>query len=63
VLNGAPATQVREGLRIVDVLVRAPSSERAGLREIGDVTLTTADGHSVPLSQAGHWIRAPRMPS
>jgi multidrug efflux pump subunit AcrB len=30
VLNGAPAIQVREGLRIVDVLVRAPSSERAG---------------------------------
>jgi multidrug efflux pump subunit AcrB len=54
VLNGTSATQVREGLRIVDVLVRAPSAERYGLREIGDVTLTTADGRSVPLSQVGH---------
>ena len=54
VLNGAPATQIREGLRIVVVLVRAPSAERYGLREIGDVTLTTADGRSVPLSRVGH---------
>jgi multidrug efflux pump subunit AcrB len=54
VLNGTPATQVREGLRIVDVLVRAPSAERHGLRDIDDVTLTTADGRSVPLSQVGH---------
>jgi multidrug efflux pump subunit AcrB len=53
VLNGTPATQVREGLRIVDVLVRAPTDERYGLREIGDVTLTTADGRSIPLSQVG----------
>jgi multidrug efflux pump subunit AcrB len=54
VLNGTSATQVREGLRIVDVLVRAPSAERYGLREIGDVTLTTAEGRSVPLSQVGY---------
>src|SRR5882762_2637206 len=54
VFNGTPATQVREGLRIVDVLVRAPSAERHGLRDIDDVTLTTAGGRSVPLSQVGH---------
>ena len=54
VFNGTPATQVREGQRIVDVLVRAPSAERHGLRDIDDVTLTTADGRSVPLSQVGH---------
>lgn len=54
ILNGTAATQVREGLRVVDVLVRAPEAERYGLREIGDITLTTAAGQPVPLSQVGH---------
>jgi multidrug efflux pump subunit AcrB len=54
VLNGTPATQVREGLRVVDVLVRAPSTERYSLENIDDVTLTTSDGRSIPLSQVGH---------
>jgi multidrug efflux pump subunit AcrB len=54
VLNGTPATQVREGLRVVDVLVRAPSTERYSLENIDDVTLTTSDGRSIPLSQVGN---------
>ena len=54
VLNGTPATQVREGLRVVDVLVRAPSTERYSLENIDDITLTTSDGRSIPLSQVGH---------
>jgi multidrug efflux pump subunit AcrB len=54
VLNGTPATQVREGLRVVDVLVRAPSTERYSLENIDDIILTTSDGRSIPLSQVGH---------
>ncbi len=50
-LNGVPATQVREGLRAVDVLVRAPRAEGQGLGAIGDLSLTTETGASVPLAQ------------
>ena len=50
-LNGLPATQAREGLRSVDVLIRSPRSEGAALADIGNLTLTTASGASIPLSQ------------
>jgi multidrug efflux pump subunit AcrB len=50
-LNGTPATQVRENLRTVDVLLRSPGPERRSLGEIGDLTLTTRDGRQVPVSQ------------
>ncbi|TXN21819.1 efflux RND transporter permease subunit [Methylobacterium sp. WL9] len=50
-LNGAPATQVRENLRPVDVMVRSPSAERRTLGSIGSMTLVTSDGKAVPLAQ------------
>ncbi len=50
-LNGTPATQMRENLRAVDVLLRSPGPERRSIGEIGDLTLTTHDGRQVPLSQ------------
>ncbi|MCJ2133057.1 efflux RND transporter permease subunit [Methylobacterium sp. J-026] len=50
-LTGTPATQVRENLRTVDVLLRSPGPERRSLGEIGDLTLTTHDGRQVPVSQ------------
>jgi multidrug efflux pump subunit AcrB len=50
-LNGAPSTQVREGLRSVEVLIRTPRAERMGLTDIGNLTLTTASGGTVPLAQ------------
>ena len=50
-LNGTSATQVRENLRAVDVVLRSPGSERRSLGEIGDLTLTTRDGRQVPVSQ------------
>ena len=53
-LNGNPVTQVREGLRSVDVVVRSPGQDRHALQDIGDLTLTTRDGRAVPLSQAAH---------
>ncbi|MFC6741133.1 efflux RND transporter permease subunit [Methylobacterium tardum] len=53
-LNGTPATQVRENLRTVDVLLRSPGPERRSLGDIGDLTLGTKDGRQVPLSQAAH---------
>lgn len=49
-LSGATATQLREGERLVDVVLRAPAEERRGLTALGDLTLITAAG-PVPLSQ------------
>lgn len=50
-LNGIPATQVREGLRTVDVLIRSPHAERSNLAELRNLVLTTDSGASVPLAQ------------
>ncbi|GAA0568168.1 efflux RND transporter permease subunit [Craurococcus roseus] len=49
-LSGTTATQLREGNRLVDVVVRAPAAERLGLGAIGDLTVSTPAG-AVPLSQ------------
>lgn len=53
-LNGVPSTQVREGLRSVEVLVRSPRNEGTGLKDIANLTLTTASGAAIPLSQVAH---------
>jgi multidrug efflux pump subunit AcrB len=55
ILNGAPTTQMRDGIRSVDVVVRGPGSERHSLDNIANVTLTTRDGRSIPLSQMAHF--------
>ncbi|MES2350970.1 MAG: efflux RND transporter permease subunit, partial [Pseudomonadota bacterium] len=50
-LNGLPSTQIREGLRSVEVLIRSPRNEGKGLKDIANLTLTTAGGAAIPLSQ------------
>jgi multidrug efflux pump subunit AcrB len=59
ILDGVPTTQMRDGIRSVDVVVRSPGSERHSLENIANVTLTTSDGRSIPLSQIAHL--EPRM--
>jgi multidrug efflux pump subunit AcrB len=49
-LSGATATQLREGERLVDVVLRAPAAERLALDQLPDMTLITAAG-PVPLGQ------------
>lgn len=49
-LSGATGTQLREGARLVDVVLRAPAAERGSLDNLGDLTIITAAG-PVPLSQ------------
>jgi multidrug efflux pump subunit AcrB len=49
-ISGVTATQLREGARLVDVVLRAPAAERLSLEHLGDLTLVTAAG-PVPLSQ------------
>jgi multidrug efflux pump subunit AcrB len=49
-LSGTTATQLREGNRRLDVVLRAPPGERAALASLGDLTIATPAG-VVPLSQ------------
>jgi multidrug efflux pump subunit AcrB len=53
-LNGIPSTQVREGSRTVEVVIRSPHAERTNLADIRNLTLTTDSGATVPLSQVTH---------
>ena len=51
ILNGVPATSMRDGIRSVEVMLRSPKSERSNLDELENLTLTTRYGTSVPLAQ------------
>lgn len=55
ILNGAPTTQMRDGIRSVDVVVRGPGSERHSLDNIANISLISKDGRSIPLSQLAHF--------
>jgi multidrug efflux pump len=50
-LSGFTVTQAREGTRLVDVVVRAPQSERTNPGAIGNLVLVNAMGQPIPLSQ------------
>ncbi|EWY41173.1 Nickel and cobalt resistance protein CnrA [Skermanella stibiiresistens SB22] len=53
-LTGVTVTQVREDIRTVDVVARGSGPERLDPARLGDLTLTSHDGHPIPLSQIGH---------
>jgi multidrug efflux pump subunit AcrB len=50
-LSGVPATQIRRGEELVDVIVRAMPEERRGIERLGDIQLFSRSGITVPLSQ------------
>jgi multidrug efflux pump subunit AcrB len=52
-LSGVPVTTVRDGTEKVEVVARAPASERLDLGRIGDLTIVSPNGVPVPLSQVG----------
>ena len=51
VMSGVTATQVRSGIWLVDVLVRASAEERASLSAIRMLQVPLPNGRTVPLSQ------------
>jgi multidrug efflux pump subunit AcrB len=51
VVSGVTATQVRSGIYLVDVLVRASAEQRMSLSTIRTLQVPLPDGRSVPLSQ------------
>ena len=52
-LSGAPVTQVREDIRTVQVTAQAIDLQRLDPFRLVDLTLTTREGRSVPVSQIG----------
>jgi multidrug efflux pump subunit AcrB len=50
-LSGVTVTEYREGTELIDVIVRAPSAERANPQALGDLTVLLSGGGAVPLSQ------------
>ncbi|HEY4249789.1 MAG TPA: efflux RND transporter permease subunit [Roseomonas sp.] len=52
-LTGVAVTQVRENIRIVDVVARSAGEERLDPARIADFTLTSRDGRMIPLGQIG----------
>nr|WP_295371338.1 efflux RND transporter permease subunit [uncultured Sphingosinicella sp.] len=61
-LSGAPVTQVREGIRTVEVVARAVQAERRNLADIDSLTLTTSNGRSVPLAQVARLVPSAEEP-
>lgn len=71
-LSGYTVTQVREGTELIDVVARAVEGERLNAQQLGDLTVRTAKGRSVPLNQVaviestlengGLWVRN-RLPT
>jgi multidrug efflux pump subunit AcrB len=53
-LTGVPITQVREGIRTVDVVARSSGPDRLDPAKLNDLTLRNRDGRLIPLSQLGH---------
>ena len=50
-LAGSSITQVRDGDYLVDVVVRAPTDERARISALADINIRTTSGRYVPLAQ------------
>ncbi len=51
VVSGIPATQVRSGIYLVDVLVRASAEQRMSLSTIRTLQVPLPNGRTIPLSQ------------
>jgi multidrug efflux pump subunit AcrB len=61
-LSGAPVTQLREGIRTVDVVAQAVANERRNLADVDSLTLTTSDGRSIPLAQVARLVPSAEEP-
>lgn len=52
-LSGVPVTQVRDGIRTADIVLRTAGPQRADPARLADLTIRTATGSVVPLPQLG----------
>ncbi len=60
--KGTVATQVERNLKMVDVRVRTPESVRDNLRKLGSLSISTPEGHQIPLSRIASFTRVTGQP-
>jgi len=51
IVSGIPVTQVRDSIYLIDVMVRAETSERMSLETIRSLKISLPNGNAVPLSE------------
>ncbi len=61
-LSGTAVSQFREDIRTADIVARAAGDARLNPALLGDLSLTTQDGHLMPLSQLGRIEVRPEEP-
>ena len=61
-VTGISATQVRDSIYLIDVVVRAEASERMSLETIRTLKVPLPNGRSVPLSELAHVEYAQDLP-
>jgi multidrug efflux pump subunit AcrB len=61
-LSGQPVTQIRDGNRLVEVVVRASAADRTGAERLGAIVITAADGSRMPLANLGRIAVVPGEP-
>lgn len=54
IYSGTTITQLREGLKLVDVLGRGVAAERSSIQALENLQLSTTDGHPIPLTAFAH---------
>jgi multidrug efflux pump subunit AcrB len=62
VVTGTNVTQVRDSIYLVDVVARAPPSQRASLQTLRDLQVSLNNGKTIPLSQVaaiGYGLQQP----
>jgi multidrug efflux pump len=61
-VTGIPATQVRDSIYLIDVMVRAEATERMSLETIRTLNIPLPNGRSVPLSELASVEHAQDLP-
>lgn len=62
VISGAPVTQVRDDIYLVDVVARATDEQRVSLETLSTLQIPLASGRTVPLSQLASFEYAQAYP-
>ena len=63
VVNGAPVTQLRDDIYLVDVIARAQNSERGSVETLQNLQLPAGGGLSVPLAAVARFDYALEQPT
>ena len=62
VVSGAAVTQVRDGIYLIDVLMRATDEQRVSLSTLRNLQFALPNGRTVPLGQFAAWSSRRNFP-